>query len=103
MVQGRELSEALGRLGHWSPNITRLPPEPASLAPIKMIHLRPHSCIPIFMYINNLLGFIFLGDIEGGLGVRGDLGTRKQDVDINKYINNLLGFIFLGDIGGTWG
>ena len=28
----------------------------------------------IFMYINNHLGFIFLGDMGGG---RGDLGTRK--------------------------
>ena len=29
------------------------------------------------MYINNLLGFIFLGDIEGGLGVRGGLGDKE--------------------------
>ena len=31
--------------------------EPASLAPIKTTHLRPDSCIPIFMYKNNLLGW----------------------------------------------
>ena len=39
----------------------------------------------------------------GGLGVRGDLGTRRQGVGINKYINKHLGFIFLGGMGGTWG
>ena len=42
--------------------------EPASRAPIKTIHLRPHSCIPIFMYIHNHLGFIFLGGMGGTWG-----------------------------------
>ena len=50
--------------------------EPASLAPIKTTHL------------------------TWGLGVRGDLGTRRQGVGIKVYINNHLGFIFLGDMGG---
>jgi len=29
------------------------------------------------MYKNNLLGFILLGDIEGGVGVRGGLGDKE--------------------------
>ena len=46
----------------------------------------------INMYINNNLGFIFLGDM-GGLG----------GVGIKVHIDNHLGFIFLGDIGGDMG
>ena len=43
------------------PITSSLKAEPASLAPT-------HSCIPIFMYINNHLGFIFLADMGGTWG-----------------------------------
>ena len=58
--------------------------------------------VGINKYINNHLGFIFLGDMEGTWGQEG-LADKEKGVGINMYINNHLGFIFLGDMGGTWG
>ena len=56
----------------------------ASLAPIKTTHLRPPSCAPIFMYINNLLGFTCLFRWHGGdLGFGGGEARGPGEGDVS--------------------
>ena len=38
----------------------------------------------------------------GGLGIRGEWGTKRRGIATFMYISNHLGFIFLGDMRGTW-
>ena len=113
----QRLSENVGKTSNSHGLEHHFLSEPASLAPIKTTHLHPDSCIPIFMYKNNLLGWDLGTWVLGGtwgqgvtgcryqsvhkqpfrlglgdVGLGGDLVTRRQGVGIKVYINNRLGW-----------